>query len=99
MKLMTNEIEKSLPTLYSQECVKDPMVRVKYFCPWNNWVWYGYEYNPEQKLFFGYVKGEYNELGYFSLSDIEEMVGPMGLKIERDLYFSPTPLSRIKRED
>lgn len=32
MKLMTKEVEASLPPLYSQEHTKDPVVKVKYFC-------------------------------------------------------------------
>lgn len=76
--------------------VKDPIVYVKFFTPWTNWTWYGLEYDPEQRLFFGYVEGMENELGYFSLDELESIKGPFGLKIERDMYFDPCPLSKIK---
>lgn len=94
MKLLTKEIEKKLPALYSQEEVKDPMVMVKFFTPWGNWTWYATEYNPEDRLFFGKVVGIETELGYFSLEELESIKGPWGLSIERDLSFTPKPLSQ-----
>lgn len=39
MKLMTKAIEKSLPPLYSQEKVADPLVRVKFFNPTGGQTW------------------------------------------------------------
>ena len=84
-----------MPKLYSQENVKDPVVQVKFFCPWNQWTWYGFEFDGKD-TFFGYVKGDYNELGYFTLSELESVKGYLGLGIERDLYFTPKPLSEIK---
>ena len=96
MKLLTKEIQKRLPALYSQEHTPDPIVQVKFFVPWGNWTWYATEYDPEKRLFFGYVVGHENELGYFSLADLESIKGPFGLGIERDSGFSPAPLSEIK---
>ncbi len=96
MKLMTKAIEKKLPKMNSQENEIDPMVQVKYFCPWNHWTWYGIEFDGED-VFFGYVVGDYNELGYFNLSELSGAKGPFGLNIERDLYFSPKRLSEIKK--
>ena len=96
MKMLTKEIEKKLPPLYSQEHVEDPLCRVKYFTPWSSWTWFGIEYDPIERIFFGYVEGQEKELGYFSLSNLECVKGPAGLKIERDLYFHPVPLSVIK---
>jgi hypothetical protein len=46
-------------------------------------------------LFFGLVKGFEHELGYFSLLELEEISGPFGQKIERDLHFEPTQLKNI----
>jgi hypothetical protein len=37
------------------------------------------------------------ELGYFTIAELEEVRGPGGLTIERDLYFEPTPLSKLRR--
>lgn len=95
MKLMTKELLSRSPKLYSTENIKDPMVICKFFAPWSNWTWYVTEFDG-QDTFFGYVVGFDSELGYFSLSELENVTGPLGLKVERDLYFDPLPLSQIK---
>ena len=48
--------------------------------------------------FFGAVSGQEFELGYFSLRELEETTGPLGLHVERDLYFKPTQLSEIRKQ-
>lgn len=95
MKLMTKELLGKLPKLYSTENEKDPMVICKFFTPWSNWTWYATEFDGND-TFFGYVVGFDKELGYFSLSELESVNGPYGLKVERDLYFDPVPLSKVK---
>lgn len=90
MKLLTKEIEKKLPKLYSQEKVENPVIIVKFFTPWNKWSWFAYEGEKQKNgdwLFFGMVHGDDHEIGYFLLSDLESVSGPFGLKIERDKYF------------
>ncbi len=90
MKLMTKEIEKKLPKLYSQEKVKDPVIIVKFFTPWSNWTWFAYEGEKQKDgnwLFFGMVHGLEKEIGYFNLNELESVTGPMGLKVERDKFF------------
>ncbi len=90
MKLLTKEIEEKLPKLYSQEHEENPVIIVKFFCPWNLWKWFSYEGEKQKNgdwLFFGMVHGDEHEIGYFSLSDLESVTGPFGLKIERDKYF------------
>ncbi len=102
MKLLTKEIERKLPALYSQEKNPDPTVQLKYFTPWSGWTWYITE--GEQRdgdwLFFGLVdpgrSGE-AELGYVALSELQSVKGPCGLGIERDLYFTPKPLSAFRK--
>ena len=97
MKLLTEEIRKKIPPLYSQENVKDPIVHVKFFTPWTNWTWYATEFDGKD-LFFGWVVGLEKELGYFSLSEMESIRGPGGIGIERDMYFVPKPLSQVMAE-
>lgn len=100
MKLLTKALSKKLPALYSQEENRDPMVVAKFFCPWNQWTWYATEggISPtiDEYVFFGLVVGDETELGYFALSELESIHGPAGLKIERDMYWSPKPLSEVK---
>ena len=92
MKLLTKAIRAKLPALYSQEDKGDEaIVQVKFFTPWSNWTWFATEFDGEDR-FFGKVVGFETELGCFSLSELESITGPMGLKIERDMYFDPKPL-------
>lgn len=95
MELLTKELREKLPKLYATENVKDPIAQVKFFTPWSSWTWYATEYDGED-TFFGLVYGFERELGYSSLSELEKTRGPMGLRIERDLYFTPKPLSELR---
>ena len=98
MKLLTKEIESRLPELYGTENVKleDKMVQVKFFTPWTSWTWYGVEYDPTARRFWGLVDGQEQEWGFFMLDELEEISGPAGLKIERDLHFKPRKIKEIK---
>jgi len=96
MKLLTQETRKVIPKLYSQDGKGDRAIAyVKFFTPWSNWTWYATEFDGKD-TFFGLVEGLETELGYFSLKELSEVTGPCGLKIERDLYFTPKPLSKLR---
>jgi hypothetical protein len=92
------EIRAQLPTLYAQEKIDDPIVYVKFFTPDSNWTWYASEFDGED-TFFGLVESLDEELGYFSLSELQEYRGRLGIEIERDLHFKPTPLSQRSRHN
>lgn len=96
-KLITKTIEKTLPPLGATSEERDPMVRVKLFTPWTNWTWYLTEYDPKTEMAFGLTVGHEEELGYISLAELASIRGPAGLKIERDEYFRPAPLSIARR--
>ena len=98
MKLLNDELIKILPPLYSTENIKDPLIQCKFFTPDSSWTWYVLEYDKENEIFFGYVCGLENELGYFSLAELESIKGQLGLSIERDISFKPTKLSVVKKE-
>ena len=96
MQLLTKEIIKKLPAMLETEGQGEKAIaQVKFFTPDSNWTWYGVEYDAEQRLFYGLVDGFDRELGYFSLDELESVKGPMGLKIERDRFFDPTPLMNL----
>ena len=98
MKLLTQEIRKKLPPLYAQDSKGGKAVAyVKFFTPSSNWTFYVLEFDGED-TFFGLVDGFEKELGYFSLSELEKVRGPMGLPIERDLYWKPKTLEEIAPE-
>ncbi len=107
MKLLPKEIREQLPPLYSQdEKGGKAVVYVKYFTPSSSWTWLATEGEPilsESGVeidykFFGLVFGHEREFGYFLLSELEEVRGPMGLPIERDLHFKPKMLEEIAPE-
>jgi Protein of unknown function (DUF2958) len=96
IKLLTKELRRKLPELYSQENEADPMMICKFFTPDANWTWYAIEFDG-QDLFFGYVIGIEPELGYFTLTELSEVRGAFRLPVERDLWFSPMRLSEVKK--
>ena len=97
MELLTAELCARLPALYSQEHNQDPTVHCKFFTPDSNWTWLVTEGLAEDGdfLFFGYVIGLEEEWGYFVLSELESVRGPLGLAIERGLYFQPGPFRKV----
>lgn len=95
-RLLPDEIAATLPPLYATEKQYDPIARVKFFTPDSSWTWFVTEFDPAERRCFGLVIGHERELGYFLLDELEEVRGPLGLPIERDLYFEPTPLSRCR---
>jgi len=96
MQLVTAALKKQLPPLYTTEHNKDPMVWCKFFYPDFAWSWYAIEFDGNDS-FFGFVDGDEVELGYFSLSELQENRGKLGLPIERDLHFQPCRLSELRQ--
>ena len=96
MRLMPKKIRDVLPPLYSQDGKGGKAIAyVKYFI--SNWTWYATEFDGDD-TFFGLVDGLEKELGYFSLSELESIKGPLGLPIERDLYWMPKTLAEVAPE-
>jgi len=87
----------TIPKLYETENEDDSPVIIKLFAPAGSWTWYIIEWNPEDNVCFGLVDGFEEELGYFSLDELSEVRGKLGLRIERDLHFKPRPLSKVRR--
>ncbi|MCZ7554595.1 MAG: DUF2958 domain-containing protein [Anaerolineales bacterium] len=96
--LLPDEIRAQLPPLYSgEEQGLEARALVKFFTPDSNWTWYASEFDGEDR-FFGLVSGFEVELGYFSLSELESVHGPLGLPIERDKFFEPTSLRELQEQ-
>ena len=92
-----DDLKAQLPKLYAQDGSNDPKVWVKFFTPDSSWTWYATEGEQQEDdfIFFGYVIGQEREWGYFSLNELSSATGPMGLKIERDIHFTPKPRSQV----
>ena len=78
----------------------NPMVIARYFHPSSSMTWYATEYNVDEEVFYGYVTGfQFPEWGSFSLREFIELQLPYGLKIERDLWFTPKPIKQALKDD
>ena len=107
--LLDQQSREKLPELYSnEEMGLDALVQAKFFLPGSGWTWYASEGSPVDEdgyydtdkpkvdfFFFGLVSGLEVELGYFALSELESVGSPLGLPIERDLYFEPKSLREL----
>ena len=93
MKLLTEALKKKIPGIYSGELPSAPRPRrfiCKFFDTCGSWTWYVLEGEQREDgdfLFYGLVDGMEKEWGYFMLSDLESVRGPLGLGIERDMHF------------
>jgi hypothetical protein len=98
-ELLPASVAQTIPALYANENTPDPIAQVKLFSPYSGAVWFLTEYNPDEGLAFGWADMgmDGGELGYI---DLNELAGAnrRGLPlVERDLYWSPRPLSEAKR--
>jgi len=89
MKLITKEREQRFREVGRQD-VPSPLVIAKFFNPCGPGTWYATEYDPINKICFGYVSGlGFPEWGDFSITELEALrCPPLGLPIECDLYTS-----------
>lgn len=89
-------IPNPLPKLYSQDGKgKDAIVQVKLFNPCGVGTWYLTEYDPKERVAFGWCDlgdPDCAEFGYISIEELEGIRLPFGLSIERDIHWKPAPL-------
>jgi len=92
MKLVTKKIKKALLDNFNntnKDGLKPPL---KLFCPWGGATWLISEMKQDNEdILFGLADLGFGtpELGYVSLSELSDISGPFGLKIERDINFEP----------
>lgn len=99
MLLLSDDLIKKIPPLYSTENEKDPLIQCRFYIEDNIWSWYVIEFDLEQGIFFGYVCGFEKELGYFSLKELESVkTESLEIEIIRDKDFKVKKLSEIKKE-
>ena len=89
-----------LPAFYSTEEVplRDKIIHMHFFI--GGCDWYATEYDPEQRLFFGFAilnnDLEMAEWGYFSLSELAELKASF-VEVDRDLHWNPTQAQNVER--
>jgi hypothetical protein len=99
MKLLTEELKKKIPTLYSTDSIplNEKIVVAKFFNPVGSGTWYvieGQEVDGDF-IFFGLVDLHDQEFGYFSLNELQSICLPFGFKIERDINFSQEKVAKL----
>ena len=97
-KLIPQTLLSDIPDLYETEGQTNPLCYVKLFMPDSHWTWYIIEFSKSDRdTCYGYVHGFEDELGYFTLTELESVHGALGLSVERDLSFTPTLLSTLQK--
>jgi len=97
-KLIPSTLLSDIPNLYETEGNSNAICYVKLFTPDSNWTWFIMEISKDDnQTCFGYIVGRDSELGFFSLDDLASIHGPLGLVVERDIWFKPTPFSQVKK--
>jgi len=99
MRLLNKELLDRFKEIGSQQDSEDPIVIARFFHILSPANWYATEYDPESKVFYGYVTlfglgSPEDEWGSFGLDELEE-VKAKGLGVERDLYFKEQKSSEI----
>lgn len=98
INLINQELKNTFVQFGPQDDITDPFILAKFFNPCGLQTWYAISYDEPSNCCFGFVTGMFeDELGYFSIDELESIViRPWGLRIERDLFFKPCKLSEIK---
>jgi hypothetical protein len=103
VKLLTKALLAALPKLYSAENVPldEKVAVVKIFDPCGRGTWYVFEGEEQEGdvIFFGYVVSplgpDCDEMGNFSLQELEAVKNRFHLPLERDIYWKPTKMAEV----
>jgi hypothetical protein len=92
MELLTKEILKKFKDQGDTSNMKpeDIKIIVKYFSPVGSAMWWCYEYNEKDRIFWCFAflgNSDFAECGTLSLDELESVELPYGLKIERDMWY------------
>jgi len=93
--LLTKALMQQFQKVWNQSAEKDPIVVCKFFYSASEWTRYPTEFEPETRIFFGYVVGHFPERWYFSLDELESFRWRFGLSIERDRFFRSCRFSEL----
>ena len=100
MQLMTNELEKRFAEVGSQDGINDQIILAKFFYSNGAATWWATEYNPRDRMFFGFVllydDAQGGEWGLFSLDELQGLQ-TSGLGIERDIWWKEKPSSQVRK--
>ncbi len=101
----SRRIEVTVPDLFSTESVPHPLAVIKLLdrCGRDTLVVLEARREADGDLIlFGFCRSplgpDCDEFGFASLRELQRVRRPLGQGIERDLYFTPTPILRITEE-
>lgn len=80
-----------MPALYSTEKVDlaDHLFLMRFYHPLSRSSWYAVEYDPTERIFFGWTDGQFQEWGYFSLLEMA-FTEFKGVPVMWDVDYNPT---------
>ncbi len=95
--LDTSEVLSRLPGLYSTDGqeLDDHVLVFRFYHPLCRWSWYAVEYDPKERIFFGWTDGEFQEWGNFSLLEMA-FVEDREVFIFWDVDFKPIRFGDLK---
>ena len=86
---MTKDIKRKAQKQYIEGSDMEQKVVAKYFDPVGSWKWFLMNMDKDGDYCWGIVEGNEVEMGSWLMSDLQNQKLPLGLGIERDLYFEP----------
>ena len=91
------EALKEMPALYATEKKDEEkhLFRMRFYHPLAKWSWYAVEYDPEDRVFFGWMDGDTQEWGYFSLLEMA-FLEVRGVRIMWDVDFIPVRYGELR---
>ena len=96
MKLLTKEITGKAQKQYDKGSdIDGQMIVAKFFDPMGSWKWYLMNLADDKDYAWGIVDGFEVEMGSFSMKELASIQLPLGLGIERDMYFEPVKADEL----
>ena len=90
---------RRLPAMRATEMIEDPVAHVRFFFGGRG-AFYATEYDHATGEMFGFMVSvlgpDCDELGYLTLRELQATQGMLFGGAERDLHFTPAPLSEIR---
>lgn len=69
--------------------------KIRLFNPTGVGTWWIAAYDPEDRIAWGVAELQCREIGSFSMVELVEFRGRIGLPIERDLHYKPVTLAQL----
>jgi len=105
MELIPKDIQATLPSFAAVDSAPDLVAVVKLFRPFSRYAFFvvgGQREANGDLCLLGFFRSPigpaYDQFDFVLLSDLERAQEPLGLGIERELDFQPSPISKLLME-